>query len=105
MNCRRFYREFWVPRPKRRFPRPLHPIADLEPLLTRQALSTSRRSGNLLARLSSVFVMETTSWSRTKYLNPINALFGVAYGTRNVISPLLVVRNLSVDLSVIPRAR
>ena len=21
MNCRRFYREFWVPRPKRRFPR------------------------------------------------------------------------------------
>jgi len=32
------------------------------------------------------------SWSRTKYLNPINALSGVAYGTRSVISPLLVVR-------------
>jgi len=42
MNCRRFYREFWVPRPKRRFPRPLHPIADLEPLLTRQARSLTR---------------------------------------------------------------
>ena len=38
----------------------------------------------------------STSWSRTKYLNPINALFGVAYGTRNVVSPLLVVRKLSV---------
>jgi hypothetical protein len=36
----------------------------------------------------------STSWSRTKYLNPINALSGVAYGTRNVISPLLVVPNL-----------
>jgi len=36
----------------------------------------------------------STSWSRTKYLNPINALSGVAYGTRTVISPLLVVRNL-----------
>jgi hypothetical protein len=29
----------------------------------------------------------STSWSRTKYLNPINALSGVAYGTRSVISP------------------
>jgi hypothetical protein len=47
----------------------------------------------------------STSWSRTKYLNPINAVSGVAYGARNVISPLLVVRNLSVDLSVILRAR
>jgi hypothetical protein len=28
----------------------------------------------------------STSWSRTKYLNPINALSGVAYGTRSVIS-------------------
>jgi hypothetical protein len=37
----------------------------------------------------------STSWSRTKYPNPINALFGVAYGTRNVVSPLLVVRKLS----------
>ncbi|MDQ1405527.1 MAG: hypothetical protein QOG55_1156 [Acidobacteriaceae bacterium] len=40
----------------------------------------------------------STSWSRTKYLNPINALSGVAYGTRSVISPLLVVRNLYVAL-------
>ena len=38
----------------------------------------------------------STSWSRTKYLTPINALSGVAYGTRSVISPLLVVRKLSV---------
>ena len=38
-----------------------------------------------------------TSWSRTKYLNPINALSGVAYGIGSVISPLLVVRNLSLD--------
>jgi hypothetical protein len=29
----------------------------------------------------------STSWSRTKYLNPINALSGVAYGTRSVIFP------------------
>src|SRR5258708_1175966 len=39
----------------------------------------------------------STSWSRTKYLNPINGLSGVAYGTRSVISPLLVVRNLYVE--------
>src|SRR5258708_36889493 len=36
----------------------------------------------------------SSSWSRTKYLNPINALSGVAYGIGSVISPLLVVRNL-----------
>src|SRR6266481_5361169 len=36
----------------------------------------------------------STSWSRTRHLNPINALFGVAYGTRSVISPLSVVPNL-----------
>src|SRR5712664_637163 len=36
----------------------------------------------------------STSWSRTRHLNPINALFGVAYGTRSAISPLLVVPNL-----------
>ena len=36
----------------------------------------------------------STSWSRTRHLNPINALYGVAYGTRSVISPLLVVPNL-----------
>src|SRR6267143_1893796 len=36
----------------------------------------------------------STSWSRTRHLNPINALFGVAYGTRSVIFPLLVVPNL-----------
>jgi hypothetical protein len=29
----------------------------------------------------------STSWSRTKYLYPINALTGVADGTRSVISP------------------
>jgi hypothetical protein len=34
-----------------------------------------------------------TSWSRTMKLNSINALPGVAYGTRSVISPLLVVPN------------
>src|SRR5713101_6729482 len=39
----------------------------------------------------------STSWSRTKYSNPINALSGVAYGTRSVISPLLVVRNLYLE--------
>ena len=33
----------------------------------------------------------STSWSPTKSLNPINALSGVAYGTRDLISPLLVV--------------
>jgi hypothetical protein len=36
----------------------------------------------------------STSWSRTRHLNPKNALYGVAYGTRSVISPLLVVPNL-----------
>lgn len=40
----------------------------------------------------------STSWSRTKSINPINALSGVAYGTRDLISPLLVVRNLYVAL-------
>ena len=39
----------------------------------------------------------STSWSRTRHLNPINALYGVAYGTRSVISPLLVVPNLYLD--------
>jgi len=29
----------------------------------------------------------STSWSRTKSLNPINALSGVAYGTGALISP------------------
>ncbi len=36
----------------------------------------------------------STSWSRTRHLNPINALSGAAYGTRSVISPLLVVPKL-----------
>jgi len=40
----------------------------------------------------------STSWSRTRHLNPINALYGVAYGTRSVISPLLVVPNLYLEL-------
>ncbi len=39
----------------------------------------------------------TASWSRTKSLNPINALSGVAYGTRALIFPLAIVRNLSAD--------
>jgi hypothetical protein len=39
----------------------------------------------------------STSWSRTKSLNPINALSGVAYGTQTFISLLLVVRNLYVN--------
>jgi hypothetical protein len=47
----------------------------------------------------------STSWSRTKYLNPINALSGVAYGTKNVISPLLVVRKLSVAVNTIRTCR
>ena len=40
----------------------------------------------------------STSWSRNRQLNPINALSGVAYGTRAVISPLLVVPNLYLTL-------
>src|SRR5229473_8688739 len=39
----------------------------------------------------------STSWSRTRHLNPINALFGVAYGTRSVISSLSVVPNLYLE--------
>src|SRR5439155_22585838 len=49
----------------------------------------------------------STSWSRTRHLNPINALFGVAYGTRSVISPLSVVPRLYLDFwgdAVIPIA-
>jgi len=38
-----------------------------------------------------------TSWSRTNHVNPITLYFGVAYGTRSVISPLLVVPNLYLD--------
>ena len=38
----------------------------------------------------------STSWSRTMNLNPINALSGIAYGMRSLISPLLIVRMLSV---------
>lgn len=36
----------------------------------------------------------TASWSRTNHVNPITLYFGVAYGTRSVISPLLVVPKL-----------
>lgn len=39
----------------------------------------------------------STSWSRTMELNSINPSSGVAYGTRSVISPLLVVPNLYLD--------
>src|SRR6266851_1291316 len=44
----------------------------------------------------------SSSWSRTRHLNPINALFGVAYGTRSVISPLSVVPNLYLEFEVTP---
>jgi len=44
----------------------------------------------------------STSWSRTRHLNPINALYGVAYGTRSVISLLLVVPNLYLTRSKRP---
>jgi len=44
----------------------------------------------------------STSWSRTRHLNPINALSGVAYGTRSVISPLLVVPKLYLAFEVTP---
>ena len=38
-----------------------------------------------------------TSWPRTNHVNPITLYFGVAYGIRSVISPLLVVPNLYLD--------
>jgi hypothetical protein len=38
-----------------------------------------------------------TFWSRTKSLNPINTYSGRAYGLRNTISPLSVVRNLYLN--------
>ena len=34
-----------------------------------------------------------SSWSRTTNTNSINALSGVTYGTRSLVSPLLVVRS------------
>jgi len=43
----------------------------------------------------------STSWSRTKYLNPINALSGVAYGIGSLISPLVVVRNLYLGSGIV----
>jgi hypothetical protein len=42
----------------------------------------------------------STSWSRTRHLNPINALSGVAYGTRSVIFPLLVVPKLYLAFAI-----
>src|SRR5258706_3774340 len=44
----------------------------------------------------------STSWSRTRHLNAINALFGVAYGTGSAISPLSVVPNLYLKFEVTP---
>src|SRR6266568_2880401 len=44
----------------------------------------------------------STSWSRTRHLNPINALSGVAYGTRSVISPLSVVPTLYLEFGLNP---
>ncbi len=38
----------------------------------------------------------STSWSRTMKSNSINALSGVAYGTRSLVPPFLVVRSLYV---------
>jgi len=38
----------------------------------------------------------STSWSRTSASQILNALSGVAYGTESLISPLLVVPNLSL---------
>src|SRR5258706_7173106 len=43
------------------------------------------------------------AWSRTSSINPINALSGVAYGTRSLIPPLLVVRNLCLDQAAASR--
>ena len=43
----------------------------------------------------------STSWSRIKYLNPINALSGVAYGIGSLISPLVVVRNLYLGSGIV----
>jgi hypothetical protein len=79
-------------------------------ILEKRAWFRTRRSSDFVLQIFEKMVgakgfEPSTSWSRTKDLNPINALSGVAYGTRTVISPLLVVRNLSVDLSVILRAR
>jgi hypothetical protein len=37
-----------------------------------------------------------SSWSRTMNTNSINALSGVAYGTKSLVSPFLIVRMLSV---------
>jgi hypothetical protein len=39
----------------------------------------------------------STSWSRSSHVNPITLYCGVAYGTRRVFSPLLVVPNLYLD--------
>jgi len=36
----------------------------------------------------------STSWSRTRHLNLVNALYGIAYETRSVISLFLAVPNL-----------
>src|SRR5579859_2505675 len=41
-----------------------------------------------------------TAWPCTRHLNPINALSGVAYGTRSVISPLLVVPRLYLAFAI-----
>lgn len=37
-----------------------------------------------------------TAWTCTRNINSINALSGVAYGTRSLVSPPLVVLSLSV---------
>src|SRR5229473_2060262 len=47
----------------------------------------------------------STSWSRTRHLNPINALSGVAYGTRSVISPLQLYLTCSSSLGLTPVVR
>src|SRR5258708_32929837 len=56
-------------------------------------------SGLYTKRLVGVNGFEpSTSWSRTRHLNPINALSGVAYGTRSAIPPLLVVPKLYLSI-------
>src|SRR5258707_12115228 len=60
-------------------------------------------SGPYIKRLVGANGFEpSTFWSRTRHLNPINALSGVAYGTRSVISPLSVVPTLYLECGLNP---
>ena len=60
---------------------------------SRRACSRGRRSRQAATvgtcvRDSSVLVMETTSWSRTRHLNPINALSGALRDKKRYFPPL-----------------